>query len=84
MLTDGVYNYKDGRQVAMGTDIYYPVKNEVIRFGGIGSDGTAYPITANTTGIYTAGVWFQSRLILNESKQILIKGLACFCYICFY
>lgn len=55
LLSDGVYNYKDGRKVAMGTDIYYPVNNEVTRFGGIGSDGTAYPIAANTAGIFTAG-----------------------------
>ncbi|MDD3172517.1 MAG: hypothetical protein PHF63_02415 [Herbinix sp.] len=55
LLSDGVYNYKDERKVAMGTDIYYPVNNEVTRFGGIGSNGTAYPISANTTGIFTAG-----------------------------
>lgn len=55
LLSDAVYNNTDGRKVAMGTDIYYPVNNEVTRFGGIGSDGTAYPISANTTGIFTAG-----------------------------
>jgi hypothetical protein len=54
LLSDGVYN-SDGRKVAMGTDIYYPVNNEVISLGGIGSDGTAYPISANKTGIFTAG-----------------------------
>ncbi|HHV10035.1 MAG TPA: hypothetical protein GXX75_07135 [Clostridiales bacterium] len=54
LLSDGVYN-KDGCKVAMGTDIYYPVNNEITIFGKIGSNGTAYPISANTTGIFTAG-----------------------------
>lgn len=55
LLSNAVYTDNHERKVAMGTDIYYPVNNEVTRFGGVGSDGTAYPISANTTGIFTAG-----------------------------
>ena len=55
LLSSAIYKDNHGRRVAMGTDIYYPVNNEVTKFGGIGSDGTAYPISANTTGIFTAG-----------------------------
>lgn len=55
LLSSAVYEDNHGRRVAMRTDIYYPVNNEVTKFGGIGSDGTAYPISANATGIFTAG-----------------------------
>lgn len=55
LLSDATYKFKDEREVAMGTDIYFPVNNEIIRFGTIGSYGTAYPISSSDTGIYTAG-----------------------------
>lgn len=55
LLSNAVYKFNNKRDVAMGTDIYYPVNNQIIRFGGIGSDGTAYPISADKSGIFTSG-----------------------------
>lgn len=55
LLSDYVYKDINDGEVALCTDIYYPVNNEVTLFGNICSGGTAYPISANTTGIYTAG-----------------------------
>jgi hypothetical protein len=55
LLSDAVYKFNNESDVAMGTDIYYPVKKQITRFGGIGSDGTAYPISADKTGIFTSG-----------------------------
>ena len=55
LLSDGVYKDTNEREVAMCTDVYYPVNKEIILFGNICSDGTAYPIASNTFGIYTAG-----------------------------
>jgi hypothetical protein len=55
LLSDGVYKSNNEREVALWTDIYYPVDNEIIKFGNISSDGTAYPISADTAGIFTAG-----------------------------
>lgn len=55
LLTNGVYKFKDKGEVAMGTDIYYPINNEITRVGNIGSDGTAYPISADKSGIFTSG-----------------------------
>lgn len=55
LLSNGVYKFKDESEVALWTDIYYPVNNQITKFGTIGSSGTAYPISADTTGIYTAG-----------------------------
>ncbi|HKM34188.1 MAG TPA: hypothetical protein VJY54_05540 [Lachnospiraceae bacterium] len=55
LLSDGVYKFINESEVAMWTDIYYPINNEITKFGTIMSDGTAYPISANTTGIFTAG-----------------------------
>jgi hypothetical protein len=55
LLSNAVYKDNHERRVAMGTDIYYPVNNQITRFGSIGSDGTAYPISADKSGIFTAG-----------------------------
>lgn len=55
LLSNDVYKDKHERKVAMGTEIYYPVNNQITRFGKIGSDGTAYPISADKTGVFTAG-----------------------------
>ena len=55
LLSNGVYKFINQGEVAMGTDIYYPINNEITRLGNIDSDGTAYPISADKSGIYTAG-----------------------------
>ncbi|WP_313131598.1 hypothetical protein [Anaerocolumna sp.] len=63
----------------MGTDIYYPVNNEVTELSKVGSDGTAYPISANTTGIFTAsghevtkyGLDIQNRKLKLINKYIM-------------
>jgi len=55
LLSNGVYKFNNESEVALWIDIYYPVNNEITNFGNISSNGTAYPISANTTGIYTAG-----------------------------
>lgn len=55
LLSNGVYKFTNHGEVAMGTDIYYPINNEITRLGNIDSDGTAYPISADKSGIYTAG-----------------------------
>ncbi len=55
LLSNGVYKFINQGEVAMGADIYYPINNEITRFGNIGSDGTAYPISADKSGIFTAG-----------------------------
>lgn len=55
LLSNGVYKFKNQGEVTMSTDIYYPINNEIKRFGNIGSDGTAYPISADNSGIFTAG-----------------------------
>lgn len=72
LLSDGVYKYKNEREVAMCTDIYYSVNNEVTLFGNICSNGTAYPISANTTGIYTAGGHEVAKYNL-ETKSLKLK-----------
>jgi hypothetical protein len=55
LLSDGTYKDENSQNVAMCTDVYYPINYNVTLFGNICSNGTAYPISANTTGIYTAG-----------------------------
>lgn len=71
LLSDGVYTFNNDRKVAMCTDVYYPINNEMILFGNICSGGTAYPISANTTGIYTAGGHEVAKYNLDIQSQKL-------------
>lgn len=67
LLSNGVY----GEEVALWTDVYYPINNEIIKFGTLMSVGTAYPISANTTGIFTAGGHEVSKYDLDIQNQKL-------------
>lgn len=71
LLSDGVYKDNNGQDIAMWTDIYYPVKSKVMLFGNISSVGTAYPISADTTGIYTAGGHEAAKYDLDMERQKL-------------
>lgn len=81
LLTDGVYKFKNLGEVTIGTDIYYPINNEIKRFGKIGSDGTAYPISADSSGIFTAGghnVAKYSLDVKNGKLKLIYKYLMIF------
>lgn len=71
LLSNGVYKDSNEQEVAMCTDIYYPVDNKVTLFGNICSNGTAYPISANTTGIYIAGGHEVAKYSLDIQSQKL-------------
>lgn len=65
----------------MWTDIYYPVNKEVTKFGTITSGGTAYPISADLTSIYTAGGHQVTKYgldILNRNIKLIIKYIMFF------
>jgi hypothetical protein len=59
----------------MCAEIYYPVDNIITFFGSVCSGGTAYPIAADKTGIYTAGGHEVSKysLDIQNKKLKLIK-----------
>jgi len=80
LLSDLVYSDNESK-VALCTDVYYPVNNKVTLFGSICSDGTAYPIAATTSGIYTAGgheVTEYSLDIQNQKLKLIKKYIMFF------
>ncbi len=83
LLSDAVYTDNHEYKVAMGTDIYYPVNNQITRFGSIGSDGTAYPISADKSGIFTAGGHNVAKYSLDDKngKLKLIYKYEMFFYV---
>lgn len=66
LVTDLTYDDGTGRQVSIMCDVYYSVNNKVRDLGTIMSGGTAYPITADRTGIYTAGGHSVERYVIDE------------------
>jgi hypothetical protein len=81
LLSNGVYKFNNESEVALWTDIYYPINNEITKFGNIMSDGTAYPISANTTGIFTAGGHEATKYgldIQNRKMKLITKYIMFF------
>ncbi|MHB8128648.1 MAG: hypothetical protein ACYDEX_06600 [Mobilitalea sp.] len=70
LLSDLVYKDNE-RNVALCTDVYYPVNKEVTLFGTICSDGTAYPLASDASGIYTAGGHHVAKYYLDIQSQKL-------------
>lgn len=70
-LSDGVFQDETKSYVALGTSIYYYVQGKVTCFGDLYSGGTAYPISADKTGIFTAGGHEMAKYNLDVEKQVL-------------
>ena len=71
LLSNGVYEFNNEKEAALWTDIYYPVDTKITKFGYISSGGTAYPISSDTTGIYTAGGHEVTKYGLDTQNQKL-------------
>ena len=68
LLSDLIYSDNE-KNVALCTDVYYLVNNDVTLFGTVCSDGTAYPIASNASGIYTAGGHQVAKYYLDIKSQ---------------
>lgn len=70
LLADTTYTSNE-QEVTMCAEIYYPVDSIVTLFGSVCSGGTAYPIAADKTGIYTAGGHEVSKFSLDIQNKKL-------------
>lgn len=68
LVTDATYDDGTGRQVTFVCEVYYTINNKVKALGTIMSAGTAYPIAADRTGIYTASGHSVERYVINEKS----------------
>lgn len=67
LVTSQVYNDGMGNQAALKCDVYYLVDKEVKKIGTIESMGTAYPISYDKTGIYSASGYDMHRFEIEKS-----------------
>ena len=70
LVTSQVYDDGTGKQAAITCDVYYPVDKEVKKIGTIESMGTAYPVSYDETGIYTASGHAMQRFEVEKSGTI--------------
>lgn len=67
LVTSQVYDDDTGNQAALQCDVYYLVDKEVKKIGTLESLGTAYPISYDETGIYTASGHAMQRFEIDQS-----------------
>ncbi len=67
LVTSQVFDNGTGKQAALTCDIYYPADKEVKKIGMIESMGTAYPVSYDETGIYTASGHAMQRYEVEQS-----------------
>ena len=70
LVTSQVYDEGTGKQAALDCDVYYLVDKEVKNIGSIESMGTAYPISYDETGIYTASGHAMQRFEVEKSGTL--------------
>lgn len=76
LVTSQAYDDGTGKQAAIACDVYYLVDKEVKKIGTIESMGTAYPVSYDNTGIYTASGHAVQRYEVEESGTLtLAEGI---------
>lgn len=70
LVTSQAYDDGTGNQAAIECDVYYPVDGEVKNIGTIESMGTAYPVSYDETGIYTASGHAMQRYEIESSGTL--------------
>lgn len=72
LVTSQVYDDGTGKQAALLCDVYYLAGNKVKNIGTIESMGTAYPISYDETGIYTASGHAMQRFEVEKSGTLML------------
>lgn len=71
LVTDQYYDEGSEKQASIFCDVYYNFDGEVKNLGTIDSQGTAYPISYDDTGIYVSGGHFLGRYVINTDTKEL-------------
>lgn len=76
LVTSQVYDDGAGKQASITCDVYYPTGKKVQKIGTIESMGTAYPVSYDKTGIYTASGHSMQRYEVEKSGTLkLAEGI---------
>lgn len=70
LVSSQVYDDGAGKQATITCDVYYPADNGVKNIGTIESMGTAYPVSYDKTGIYTASGHSMQRYEVEKSGTL--------------
>lgn len=72
LVTSQVYDDGTGKQATIQCDVYYLADKEIKNIGTIESMGTAYPVSYDKTGIYTASGHDMQRFEIGQSGTIML------------
>lgn len=72
LVTSQVYDDGFGNQAALLCDVYYVIDGEVKNIGVLESFGTAYPVSYDKSGLYTASGHALHRFEIDEDSETLI------------
>lgn len=72
LVTDGVFEFDQETQASFFCDVYYIKSDEPILLGTVQSEGTAYPVSYDKEGIYTAGHHYTAKYNINETTCALM------------
>ncbi len=72
LVTSQVFDDGTGKQASIACDVYYPIDKEVKNIGTIESMGTAYPISYDETGLYTASGHAMQRFEVKKSGTLML------------
>lgn len=77
LISEGRYTYEEGIEAGIMCDVYYAWDGVVQNLGSVNSMGTAYPISYDEEGIYSAGGHMVSKYIINyDTKQLVLAEYA--------
>lgn len=76
LVTSQAYDDGNGHQAAISCDVYYYRENEVKNIGTLESPGTAYPISYDDSGLYTASGHEIQRYEIDDRDGSLVLAEA--------
>lgn len=77
LVADGTYEYEKGINAAIACDVYYIWDKTPEKLLQLASDGTAYPIAADDTAIYIAGLHYVEKYEMNfETNELELTASA--------
>lgn len=72
LVTDGVFDFDQETQASFFCDVYYIKSDEPVLLKTVTSEGTAYPISYDKEGIYTAGHHYTAKYNVDEATCELV------------
>lgn len=77
LIAEGTYEYEEGVDAAISCGVYYVWDEKAEKLLHLSSDGTGYPIAADETAIYRAGLHYIEKYVMNfETNELELVASA--------